>query len=545
MPGRLPGRACSGNVRVNYPMPDLPADRILVRGVNWIGDAVMTIPAIGAIRRAFPSSEITLLVNDRVAPLFACDPRIDRVMVYEAHHRTARGKLHLIGSLKKENFLRAILLQNAFDAALIAYLAGIPERIGYRRDGRGALLTMPVSYSRQDRRMHHVRYYLTLLDAAGIRAEYEHPWIFLTVEERLAARHRLSPMKRPVLGINPGATFGSAKRWLPLRFAEAAIRFIRDSGGSVVLFGGPTEKGIAAEIAEHIKTWSSLPADAHSGDTPSSSRLMNVAGATSVRELIALISECDVLLSNDSGPLHLAYAVGTPVAALFGSTDPALTGPLGDGNAVISGRAQCSPCFARECPHDNLLCMDQITVDEVCRGIQKILPRRKAVFLDRDGTLCRDAGYLNSWNDFELLPGVEALGQLRGRGFSLIGVSNQSGIHRGIVEESFVKEVSNFFITRHGFDDFYQCPHTPGEHCPCRKPEPAMVLAAKTRHGIDTRRSYVIGDKKADMALARAVGACGILVTTGHDRESPDADYVVRDLHQAVEVILEREAHAP
>jgi heptosyltransferase-2 len=183
--------------------------------------------------------------------------------------------------------------------------------------------------------------------------------------------------------------------------------------------------------------------------------------------------------------------------------------------------------------------MDGISADAVSEAVRTLTPHRRAVFFDRDGTLCRDADYLNRWEDFSVFPEIDAIDALKGAGFSLVGVSNQSGIGRGIVDESFTRDVNRVFIERYGFDDFLYCPHRPEELCFCRKPEPAMLIEAKERLGIDLRKSYVVGDKDDDMLLARAVGARGILVTTGKLRESVHADHTARDLREATRFILE------
>jgi len=195
-----------------------------------------------------------------------------------------------------------------------------------------------------------------------------------------------------------------------------------------------------------------------------------MAGKTDLRELSALISECDVFLTNDSGPMHIGYAVRTPMAAVFGSTAPELTGPVGIGNTVIRKNTDCSPCFKRTCGRNNMDCMDAITSDEVFDAIERFIPKNKAVFFDRDGTLCKDAGYLNSFDNLEIFKEVARLIRLKDEGYKLIGISNQSGIARGIVDEKFTREVNNIFIDQYGFDDFYYCPHHPDERCPCRKP---------------------------------------------------------------------------
>src|SRR5512135_2685623 len=184
------------------------SEKILVRGVNWIGDAVMILPALKALRKAHPASKITLLVKPSVAAIFQKDPSIDEIILYEERFQGPIGKLILSQRLRKRHFSRAILLQNAFDAALITFLAGIPERMGYNRDGRGFLLTKAIPFHDDDRKMHHIDYYLNLLRASGISAENTQPWIHLSLEERLKARDALSQLKRPILGINPGAAYG-------------------------------------------------------------------------------------------------------------------------------------------------------------------------------------------------------------------------------------------------------------------------------------------------------------------------------------------------
>jgi heptosyltransferase-2 len=537
------------------------SEKILVRGVNWIGDAVMTLPALKALRKAYPESKMSLLVKPSVAAIFEKDPSIDEMILYEERFQSAFGKFILSHRLRKKHFPRAILLQNAFDAALITFLAGIPHRMGYNRDRRGFLLTNPIPFNEDDRKMHHIDYYLNLLRASGIRAENRKPWIHLTMEERLKARDALSMVKRPVLGINPGAAYGSAKRWLTDRFAEVAYWFIKDTGGSVILFGGKSEEGVSQEIEKMVEGRRSDPTIAlrrQSGgkgeggglhDTRLTTRiasiqaedvnnsLLNLAGKTSLRELISVISECDVFLSNDSGPMHIAYAVGTPLVALFGSTDPALTGPVGEGSVVIHHPLSCSPCFERTCEKNDLRCMYAITSDEVFLAIRKMLPQKAALFFDRDGTLCEDPHYLSSWDQFKLLHGADELVKLKPRRFQLIGVTNQSGIARGLVGEGFVKEVNRLFVERYGFDDFFYCPHLPEEHCSCRKPEPGMLQAARVKHGIDLRKSFVIGDKEADMLLAKAVGAKSILVRTGREKESSYADFVAENLEEAMRFV--------
>jgi heptosyltransferase-2 len=182
--------------------------------------------------------------------------------------------------------------------------------------------------------------------------------------------------------------------------------------------------------------------------------------------------------------------------------------------------------------------MYAVTSDDVYYGIKKMLPHIPAVFFDRDGTLCKDTGYINNMNDFHVFPETENLKFLKEKGFRLIGTSNQSGIARGLIDKNFVQQVNSIFLNQYGFDDFYYCPHHPDEHCACRKPEPEMLLRARSRHRIDLKRSFVVGDKESDMLLAKASGARGILVQTGKLQESQYADFTASNLTDTVNRIL-------
>jgi heptosyltransferase-2 len=181
--------------------------------------------------------------------------------------------------------------------------------------------------------------------------------------------------------------------------------------------------------------------------------------------------------------------------------------------------------------------MHAIEAEDAYEAVRGLLGTKPAVFFDRDGTLCRDAHYLNNWKDFELLPGIGDLATLRERGFMLIGITNQSGIARGLVEETFVQDINRVFVETYGFTDFLYCPHGPAEHCSCRKPEPGMAVSARARHGINLQKSFVVGDKDDDMLLARAIGARGVLVRTGKQQGSEYADMVVDNLQAAVQFI--------
>lgn len=481
----------------------------------------MTLPAIKAIKKAHPSAEIDLLCNSTVRAVFEGSRCLSRIIEFK--QKGLSGILNIAKLLKAHHYTHAFLLQNAFGSALSTFLAGIPIRIGYSRDCRGFLLTNPVSYSKQDRQMHHIHYYLHMLKSYGIEADYTFPYIELQLQEVQEAQLFLNDYPKPILAIAPGASFGMAKRWLPEYFAWVADEFIKMYHGCVLIAGSPAETETARAIV---------------ASATEQALIFDLTGRLSLRKTIAVISQCDCVLSNDSGLMHVAYAVGKPLVAIFGSTSPELTGPQGRLSKVLKASVPCSPCFARTCKEQHLKCMALVTPEMVLEAIKEILPTKKAVFFDRDGTLCKDAHYLSRWEDFELLPHIESLAELKNRGFKLIGVTNQSGIARGKVKEDFVKEVNALFTSKYDFEHFYYCPHHPSELCHCRKPLPAMLFEAQADFGINLRASFVVGDKDADMLLAKMVGAKAIFVLTGQQPHSQYADYTANDLKEVVDIIL-------
>lgn len=501
-------------------------EHILIRGVNWIGDAMMTTPALKAIRQHFKDAHISLIVKPHIVPLFKQSPFIDEIIPYGNEYSGIRGKFRFARCLKSQSFDRAILLQNALDAALLVWLAGIPERIGYMTDGRGFLLTRSVKGKRKDPDQHHVSYYLNLLNKVyGITPDNPELELFLSQEERGRAQKLISEAAHEgqvTIGINPGAAYGSAKRWMPERFALVADRAVQDFGARVIVFGSQKEKPLADEIVSNMNT----PA-------------LNLAGKTDLPQLASLIAECDAFITNDSGPMHMAAALNIPVVAIFGSTNPVATGPFGKGHRVVKADMPCSPCLKRVCPEGHLECMNSITVDQVYKELSELLSGPRAVFLDRDGTIIKDAHYLNNFNDISILPHVkEALVMLKEKGFKLIGVTNQSGIARGIVSEDFVHQCHQFLMKELSIDAFYFCPHHPADNCQCRKPSDRLFKKARLDYGINLRQSYIIGDKQSDVLSAKPFSAKGILVRTGKEQDCLQADYGADDLLQAAQWIV-------
>ncbi len=331
-------------------------DRILIRAVNWVGDAVMTTPAIGAVRESFPRAEITLLANPLVAQLFSSHPWVDRVITFNRNglHKGISGRLRLAAHVRKQAFDAAIILPNSFESALIPWLAGIPHRLGKSSDGRGFMLTERYHPDVHKPVAHEVTYYLDLVRHFGIDGQASAPLLTVTPAEDSAAAARLAEQGISagefVIGINPGAAFGSAKRWYPERFAQVAGQLAAAWNAKVVIFGGPGETDIAAGIERHL-----------------GGQCCNLAGTTSLRELMALIQRCSFFVTNDSGPMHIAAAFGVPLVAIFGSTDHTTTSPCTDKAVIVRKDVACAPCKLRECPTDHH-CMTAVTADDVVQA---------------------------------------------------------------------------------------------------------------------------------------------------------------------------------
>jgi heptosyltransferase-2 len=337
-------------------------ERLLVRAVNWLGDAVLTTPAIGALRAASPRARITIAAKPLVADLFRHHPDLDGIEVYdkEGAHAGAIGMFRKAGELRRGGYEAAILLQNAIDAALLAFLAGIPERMGYATDGRRLFLSRPVPVTEEILSLHHAEYYLRLLAELGVpRPEAPRLSLRVTEEERRSMRSRLDglgvPEGRRIVGINPGATYGSAKRWFPDRFAKVADALSEEWDAAVVLMGSAPEAPLAAEI-----------------ETAMGRKVVNLAGRTTVREVMALLASCSFLVTNDSGPMHIGAAFGVPLVAIFGPTDWRKTSPWTEMARIVRVEVDCSPCHLRECNRGHE-CMLGVTADMVIAAARELM----------------------------------------------------------------------------------------------------------------------------------------------------------------------------
>jgi heptosyltransferase-2 len=331
--------------------------KILVRATNWVGDALMAMPALRAVRVRFPEARIAIVARPYVAEIYRGQQICDELIPYDpwGEHAGLRGRERLARELRVQKFDVALLLQNAFDAAWLVWRAGIAERIGYARDGRTLLLTkrIPVP-KRGEIPAHEQFYYLELLRRSG--------WIDSLPGESLVRLEVIEDQRQradqtlfaaggrrnvPRIAIGAGASYGSAKCWPPERFADFVNRFLLHTDADVILFGTASEQTVSHAIAGGIKG-------------PS----ISMVGKTTMSDLPALLSQCQLFVGNDSGAMHVAAAVGLPVVAIFGPTDPHGTAPMTSRCTIVQEKTYCSPCFLRRCPIDHR-CMTNVAPEAV------------------------------------------------------------------------------------------------------------------------------------------------------------------------------------
>lgn len=344
--------------------------KILIRATNWVGDAILALPALRAVRNRFPEAEITILARAYVADIYRDQQIGDQMIVYDflQAHAGLSGRERLAAELRTRTFDVALLFQNAFDAAWLAWRAQIPERIGYARDGRSLLLTKAIAVPKPGEIPPHEKfYYLELLRRAGfIDSLPDESFIPLHVPEqsRLRAGEFLAQAgarKNSLrIAVGAGASYGSAKCWPPSRFAELANRLQSQADCDVILFGTPSEAAVTSAIAAEMRR-------------PS----IDLTGKTAIADLPALLSQCHVFIGNDSGAMHVAAAVGLPVAAIFGPSDPDGTAPVTPRCTIVQQKPYCSPCFLRHCPTDHR-CMLKVSVDMVQAAAKTWLPASEA-----------------------------------------------------------------------------------------------------------------------------------------------------------------------
>lgn len=331
------------------------AKRIVIRAPNWLGDAVLALPAMTAVRNGFPAAALTVAAPASVAPLFREETgvRPDAILVLPPAPRDA------VRALREGAFDLGILFPNSFRSAWILRRAGVPERWGFSRGARGVLLT------RRSRAAgtggHHANYYRALVGGLGLVCDDGPPAMTASVASSRAASMLLSRAGvadgTPLVGVAPGAAYGQAKQWPPARMAAVIARLVREHQVTCVIVGAPHDRAAAREIEFWLQS--------HAPDARP--RVIDVVGRTDLGALVGVAAMCRVFVSNDSGVMHVAAALGRPVVAMFGPTDETATRPLGPGD-VLTADVFCRPCHLRDCPIDHR-CMKRITVDRVCEAL--------------------------------------------------------------------------------------------------------------------------------------------------------------------------------
>lgn len=333
--------------------------KILMRGPNWVGDSVLAIPAMKAVRARFPEAEITLLVRPWVAGVFKAASFIDRLWS-EPRPAGISDWLRITKNIREGHFDMALLFPNSFESAAMIFLGRVPRRVGYATDGRRWLLTNSLKPASEKR--HQVYYYLDL--AGAVSAAVDQPSIGIEASDeekeraaKLLSAEGISPGRR-YLVLNPGAAYGSAKRWGEDRFAAAAETLATEMDLDVAIVGSEKERSIAESIQKLMRR-----------------RVAVLSGRTSLETLIGVISGATLVLTNDSGPMHVAAALGIPTVAVFGATDHVVTSPWGPRTRVVREAVECSPCMLRECPIDHR-CMTRVSAEAVCRAAREVLNGR-------------------------------------------------------------------------------------------------------------------------------------------------------------------------
>jgi len=348
-------------------MSALPIEpkNIIVRMPNWVGDVIMATPVLMDVRKTFPNARITAMCRNPMGDLLEEFPGVDEIFSFTKTSRLVRRdeKRNIIAKLRAGEYDVGIILPNTFSSAWWFWQGKVRYRIGYDCAWRKWFLTHPISFPQDRMQQHLIMTYKNLLTPLGIVPSMSMPKLYMHEKEvaqakTLLQRHGVQAHHR-IVGINPGAAYGSAKCWLPERFREVTMSLLEDKNLVIVYFGDMTTENLVKEVCQGL-----------------SPRVVNMAGLTSIRELAALISLCDVLLTNDSGPMHIAGAFSTPVVALFGSTSPIVTGPWNDAT-ILRKSVACSPCYRRVCPID-FRCMKQIQVDEVVSAIQNALQTKQS-----------------------------------------------------------------------------------------------------------------------------------------------------------------------
>ena len=372
----------------------------MVRGANWVGDAVMTVPALRELRRVLPRAHITLatrawaegifqgadFLDDILVSVEAGGTALstlrgadflDEILISDETASAARSVLREARGWHARRFDLAVLFPNAFASALVAALARVPARVGYATQGRGPLLTHTLQVPDWRGLRHEVFYYLNIVaelermlhGSSSLESNEPHTGLFVSDKRRRGARELLrgggARLERPLVALCPGSTNSRAKRWPAERFAALADSLVERSGAEVVLIGAGEEMDVSEEVARRMRK-----------------RPVVLTGETDLGQTVAVLSVADLLVTNDTGPAHVAAAVGCPVVVIFGPTNPVTTRPLSMLSEVVRVPPDCAPCMLRDCPIDHR-CMTAITAEDVYARAVRVLEARRGAEVAR------------------------------------------------------------------------------------------------------------------------------------------------------------------
>lgn len=349
--------------------------KILIRGTNWIGDAVMTIPALRELNRVFPDSHLTLYTRPWAEGIFRDADFVDEILTFEKTKKHSLRELREEAQLlRREKFDLAILLSNSFESALVTKLAHIPRRIGFNKDLRGLLLTDPIAVPEWKGRNHEVYYYLALaaeterrvLDRETVPSGDPDIRLDISTERHKDARKYLesagADLSKPTIALGVGSTNSRAKRWPADRFAALSDRLQSEIQANVLIVGSPDETDVAATVMQ-----------------AASKPIIDLSGKTSLAEITAILSVCGLFISNDMGLAHVAAATGTETIVIFGPTNDVTTRPFGSNATVVRHNVECSPCMLRDCPIDHR-CMTRVSVEQIFEtAISRLIPSSEII----------------------------------------------------------------------------------------------------------------------------------------------------------------------
>ena len=517
--------------------------KILVIRFSSLGDIILTTPVLDALKENYRNSEICFLTRQRYQGLLEADPRISSVIYFqpEDRDRGIAGLFRLTKLLNQEKFDLIVDLHSNFRSFFIRNLVRAQKKVRYDKK---LLSRLQMIYFKKwkTNSVSTVESYLNSLKKVDIISQHKIPKLFVKSEDRLWAERFLSEVRfkreELLIGIAPGARW-EMKKWGKDKFSFLAKSLNQDLPAKILLVGDENDQNLIEDIKDYTGEDRAIPA-------------VNL----SLNKLLPLIEKCELFISNDSGPMHLASALGVPAIGIFGPTSPSLGfTPSGLKDKIFWKGVECSPCSLhgkKRCVREKRFCMDEIMAEEVLEESKRITNADKVIFLDRDGTLTVEKDFVSEVEQVKFLPNTtKGLKILQGLGYKLVIVSNQSGIGRKIMTEKQVEEINDFILEQlenEGIQiqGIYFCPHHPEDDCNCRKPRTGLIGKALLKHNLKLKDSWVIGDKLSDVLLGKNIRTKSILVLTGYGEEVrkkiesgseilpwQKPDYIARDILDA------------